>query len=100
MQISVGRRDHAYIDRNFGCSTHRTDCAFLKRTQQFHLHGEAHLSYFIQKDGSTISNLKETLLVLVCARKRALHIPEELGLQQRFGKSTAINGNKGFAVAL
>jgi hypothetical protein len=53
--------------------------------------------HLVQEEGAAAGSHQETILVAHGAGERALHVPEQLRLQERLGKSAAVDGNEGAA---
>src|ERR1700734_3316178 len=58
IEIAVGSGNHADIDRNLVCPTYWPHRAFLQNSQQFDLHGQAHLADLVEKNCSFIGYFK------------------------------------------
>ena len=93
-KIAVGRRDDAHVD-----ASHRAIGADLLQFAGFHepqqqpLHPQRHLADFVEEDAAAVGHLELALLVSIGTGEAALHVTEELGLQQRFGQTGAVDGN-------
>ena len=57
-KIPIRRGDDPHVDRDFLCASNATDRPLLKHTQQFHLHGEAGVAHFVEKDRALVRDLK------------------------------------------
>ena len=53
------------------------------------------LPHLVQEEGAAVGRLEEALLVLVGVGEGALHVAEQLALQQRVGKGPAVDGDEG-----
>ena len=95
-QIFIGGGNHAHINGGFLGPSHRTDAALLQDAQQLHLHGNAHLADFIEKDGPAVRHFKKTALVLCSPGECPLHVAEQFAFQQSLRKGAAIDGDKRF----
>ncbi len=95
-QVAVGRGDDAHVD-----AAHRAigadllQLAGLQEPQQQALHAQRHLADFVEEDGAAVGHLELALLVAIGAGEAALHVAEELGLEQRFGQAGAVDGDHG-----
>ena len=76
-QILIGSAYQSDIDIYFLVASYRTDFSFLEGTEQLHLHFVVQVSHLIEEESSSVGNLESALLVLVCSRKRSLHMTEE-----------------------
>ena len=68
--------------------------AGLEESQQETLHPQRHLADFIQEHGAAVSHFEFAGLVAERAGEAPLHVPEQLGLEERLGQSCAIDRNK------
>ena len=64
------------------------------------MHRQAHFADFVEENGPAVGDLEQSLLVLIGACERAFHITEELRLEQRFGKGSAIDGYERLTITL
>ncbi len=92
IQIAVGGGDNPHIDGNLTGAADRANRALLQHTQQFHLHGQRHLTDFVQEDGAAACDFKQAALVLIGSGKSALQVSEEFAFQQSLGKGAAVHG--------
>src|SRR6185436_8964959 len=91
-EIAVGRRDDP--DVHMPGAAIRSDLLQFTRfqeSQQHSLHPEGHLSDFVEKHRPEMCGFHFSGLIAVRAREAALHMTEQLGLEQRFRKSGAIH---------
>jgi hypothetical protein len=90
-QIAIGRRQHPHVDRPRPVLAHAPHLALLQDAQQLYLHRRRHVANFIEKQRAAIGRLEQAGAILRRARERAAGVSEELGLQQRFGHSSAVD---------
>ena len=67
------------------------DLAGLEEPQQQPLHPQRHLADFVEEDGAVVGHLELAGLVAVGAGEAALHVAEQLRLEQRLGDAGAID---------
>ena len=65
--------------------------ARLEEPQQQALHPQGHLADFVEEDGALVGLLELAGLVAVRPGEAALHVAEELRLEQGFGKAGAVD---------
>src|ERR1700722_17554738 len=94
IQIAVGGGDHPHIDGNLAGAAHRTHGPFLQHAQQFHLHGERHLTDFVEENRTPVGHFEQPAFVLIGARKCTLKVAEQFAFEQGLGKRAAVDGNK------
>jgi hypothetical protein len=94
-QIPVRGGDDADIDLA-GCEVgaHRFHFPAFQKTQKHRLHAQAHFPHLVQEDGASVAQLKEPDLVTMGTRKAALHMTEQLRLQERLRDPGAIERDK------
>ena len=63
----------------------------LEEAQEQRLHAQAHLADFVHEDRSAVGRLEPAALVAMRVGEAALHVTEQLGLEQRVGKSRAVD---------
>src|SRR5262249_21703522 len=93
-QIAIGGGEHSGVQPDGLCASDAPDLTFLECSQELHLQGEAGVSDLVQKNGSAIGGFKKALPVPDRSGKTALNMTEKLGLEQAFGKRTAIDSDK------
>src|SRR6266700_659932 len=98
-EVAIGSCDHADVNSDFSSSTHRAEAALLQYPEQLDLHGQSHLTDFIEKDGAAIGHFKQPAFVLICAGECALYVAEQFAFQQCLGKRSAIDGDERFRCA-
>src|SRR6185503_10758435 len=94
LEIAVGGGDDANADVLGLGRAHRTHLALLQDTQQLRLEREGHLRHFVEKEGASVGDLEEPLLVLGGAGERAAAMAEKLALQEIFGDGGAVLGDE------
>jgi hypothetical protein len=91
LQVAIGRGDHAHVHaRGWRVGAHRHHFAVLEEAQQHRLHAQAHLADFVEEDGALVGLLQLPHLVAIGAGEAALHVAEELALEQRLGDAGAV----------
>ena len=90
--VLVGGRDHAHVDlrpHRFGADG--LNLAVLEEAQEHRLHAQAHLGHFVQEDRAVVRLLQHADLVAERVRERALHVAEQLRLEQRLRDAGAVD---------
>ena len=67
------------------------DFTGLEESQQQALHARRHLPDLVEEDGAVARHLELPGLVAVRAREAALHVPEQLGLEQVLRQPGAVH---------
>jgi hypothetical protein len=67
----------------------------FQKAQEHRLHAQAHFPDFVQEDCASVAQLKETDLVTMRTSEAALHMTEELRLEERLRDAGAIERDKG-----
>ena len=65
--------------------------AGLEEAQQQRLHAQAHLADFVHEDRAAVGRFEPAALVAIGVGEAALHVPEQLGFEQRVGKAGAVD---------
>ena len=92
-QILVGGGDDAHVHRDHPASAHPADLFFLQDPQQPPLKSQGDLRDLVQKDGAVVGDLKQARLTAPGgAGEGALHIAEQLALQQVLRQGGAVDG--------
>ena len=73
----------------------RLHFAAFQKAQEHRLHAQAHFPDFVQEHRASIAQLKEADLVAMRTSKAALHVTEELRLEERLRHARAIERHKG-----
>ena len=84
LEVLVRRGDHAHVDVGLFRAADGPDLAFLQDAIELHLHGDAHVADFVQKQRAAVRRLEKPAAVFVGAGERALDVAEKLGFQQGF----------------
>ena len=79
-QVTIGRRDHAHINRRALIAPHRPYFFFLQHPKQFCLHLQGQLADLVEKDCSPIGRLKQTRFRFRGPGKSAFFVSEKLAL--------------------
>jgi hypothetical protein len=66
----------------------------FKKVQQLDLHGRGQIADFVEKEGRAVCRFDEAALHGRRAGECAALVAEELGLEQRFGQSAAVDGDE------
>jgi len=94
-EVAVGGRDDAHVHaRGPGLAADGLDLAAFEESQQLGLHAQGHLPDFVEKDRALVRHAQASRLVTIGAGEAALRVTEELGLEQRFGKRGAVDGDE------
>src|SRR5215469_3647497 len=72
LQVPIGSRNHSHISPNRLISTHELKLTLLQDSQESNLGLRRKVSYFVQKDGSSLCQLKSTGAPLHGSGKRSL----------------------------
>ncbi len=94
-QVLVRGGNDAHVDA--AVVAVRTDLlhvAGFEESEQETLHPQRHLADFVEKDRAVRSHFELAGLVSIGAGEAALHMAEQLGLEQRFGDARAVDGNE------
>ena len=73
----------------------RPHFAAFQKAQEHRLHAQAHFPDFVQEHRAAIAQLKEADLVTMRTGEAALHVTEELRLEERLRHARAIERDKG-----
>ena len=95
-QVAIGGGDDADVGLDLLGPAEPAEAALLQDAQQLDLHERRHLADLVEEDRALLGDFDQPLLVRVGAGERALHVAEELGVEQRLGQarrsSRATNG--------
>ena len=69
----------------------------FEESEQHALHAQRHLADLVEEDGAAIAHFELAGLVTVGAREAALHVAEQLGLEERLGDAGAVDRHEGLA---
>jgi hypothetical protein len=67
----------------------------MQDAQQPDLRGGGDVADLVEEDGAAVGRVEEAALIALRAREGALHVPEELGLEQRLGERSAVERHEG-----
>ena len=95
LEVSVCRRDDANVDAQGLRRAYRYDLALLQDAQENGLKRQRQVADLVEEDRSSVRASKEAGSILRRARERALLVPEQLALGERFGERAAIDGDEG-----
>ena len=91
-QVAVRRGDHAHVDDPAAAvGADLLQLAGLEEPQQEALHAQRHLPDFVEEDGAHVRGFELARLVAIGAGEAALHVAEQLGLEQRFRQAGAVD---------
>ena len=99
IQWLVGGGDQPEFARLFLRTSQGAIAATLQNAQQFGLHGQWHITYFIQKQGSAVSLSQQAGLWCRCSRKSAFLKTEELAFEEILRNGGAVDGDEGRVLA-
>ena len=71
------------------------DFAGLEEPEQQPLHPQRHLADLVEEDRAVVGHLELAGLVAIGAGEAALHVAEQLGLEQRLGNAGAVDRHEG-----
>ena len=92
----MGGADDADVDESLAGITDAAHGFFLDGTQEFDLHRQRQIGYFVKKQCAAVGVLEETETVLVGTGEAAFFVTEKLAFHQVFGDGAAVDGNEGF----
>ena len=95
LQVTIRCCDQPDVDasvRLVGADT--LNLARFEEAQQDDLHPGAHLTDFVEEDGSVRRHLQQSEFVAIRAGETAAGVPEQLGLEQRIRQSRAVHGDE------
>ena len=90
LQIAVGGGNDAHVDLGRVRVADALELALLQHAQQLHLHARAHRPDFVEEQRALVRLLEPSLPRADGAGKRAAHVAEQLGLEQRLGNRAAV----------
>ena len=92
-QHPVGSGDDTHVDPGLGgfVRTHTLNLSGLQEPEQQTLHPRRGLPNFVHEDRATICGLEDSGPVAIRAREAAAHVAEQLGFEQGFRESCAID---------
>ena len=95
LEVAVGSRDDSHVDFLHAGGTQGYNLAFLQYPQQLGLDRERQITNLVEEKHPFIRGLKESGLVFCRSGESTAPVPEQLALNQRLGKSSAIDRQKG-----
>ena len=97
-QVAVGRGDHADVDdASAAIGADLLQLAGLEESQQQALHPQRHLADFVEEDRAHVGSFELSWLVAIGAGEAALHVTEQLGLEQCLGQASAVDRREDMA---
>ena len=81
LEIAVRRRDEPHVDAQRLDAADALERALLQDAQQLHLHVDRQLAYLVEEQRSAVRQLEAPRLLRHGTGKRALLVPEQLGLE-------------------
>src|SRR6267142_5296546 len=99
IEILIGCGDDAHIHAQSFVGPDTLEALLLEDAQNFRLRAQAHIADFVQEERSAVGFLKFPRFVLGGARKTALEMSEELGLDQLFRNGRAVHFYEGSLAA-
>ena len=94
-QVPMRRRNHAQIDfRVDAIGAHLLQLAGLEEPQQQTLHAQGHVADFVEEQRAAFRDLELAELVAVRAGEAALHVTQQLRLEERLGQPRAVDGDE------
>ena len=97
-EVAVGGGNDAHVQTHRGVvGADLLQLAGFEEPQQHALHAQGHLADLVEEDRAAIAHLELAGLVAVGAGETALHVAEELRLEERLGNAGAVDRHKGLA---
>ena len=93
-EIAVGRGEDAHVDLALLVRADRADDAALEHVQELRLERGRHLAHLVEEQRAAVGLGEEAARALVAPGERALHVAEELALQERLGERRAVDGDE------
>ncbi len=94
LEDAVGRRDDADVDLLGLAVADAEDDALLQRAQQLHLQVQRQLADLVEEERALVGDLELAGPRRDGAGERALHVPEELALDQVLGDRAAVDDDE------
>ena len=91
LDIAVGGREHAHVERYFGSAADPPHPPFLDHAQQLGLQLDLHLGDFVEQQRAAIGDLEASFAAAIGAGKRAALVAEQLALHQILGNRGAVD---------
>jgi hypothetical protein len=74
LQVGIGRKDEAKVDRNFTFRTDGPDAAVFEHAQQLALHRQRQFTDFIEEQRAAMGIEEQALTPAVCAGEGSLEV--------------------------
>src|SRR5207249_7153458 len=94
VQMLVGGGDNPHVHGQVAPRAERRKALLLDHAQDLGLGAQAHIADFIEEERSAAGLLEFSRFVFERARKRPLHVPEELAFDQLLGNRGAVELHK------
>ena len=92
----IGGGNDARVHANGAALSDTLEFAFLQDAQQLHLHGRARVGDLVQQDRAALCLLEHAFVIGDGPREGSTGVPEQLRLQERLGKRTAVDRDERF----
>jgi hypothetical protein len=93
-QVLVGGRDHTHVHVERPITAQTANFTTVEGTEQFGLHGTAHLGNLVQKQRCLVGEFQEPVPATASAREGSPLVAEQLGFQQLVGKRRTVDGEE------
>ncbi len=93
-QVDVGRRDDAHVDLDRLDAAEAHELALLDHAQQLGLRLERHVADLVEEDAALVGDLEQALLGRDGAGEGALHVAEQVALEQVRGQVAGVDGDE------
>jgi len=90
LEIRVGRREDAHVDRALHDRTHAARALGLQHAQQLGLHAQRALANLVEQHRAPVRGLEQPRLHRARVRERALLVSEQLALEEVLGDRGAV----------
>ena len=91
LQVGLGRRDHAHVDRQLVVRAEPLDLALLQHAQQLDLEAGRHALDLVEQQGAAVRMLELADAAPRRGGERAHLVAEQLALEQRLGQAAAVD---------
>ena len=91
LEVAVGGGDDPNVHRDRLGGADRDHFPLLQHAQQLHLERGRHLAHFVEEEGAAPRRGEESLLVAHRTGEAALHVAEQLALQQALRERPAVD---------
>src|SRR5208282_4650679 len=99
-KIAISGGDDAHVDRDRLRAAHSLELTFLKHTQELYLHFHRNFADFVKEDGTALSQLKSADATVDRPGEGAFFVAEKFRFHKALWKSSAVDFNERFIVAL